>query len=312
MRGLHFPQDRDQQTKPGAKLIAPTGIYPGPASDCSFYPGALNFKFRISLFRSTAGDPMKTRLKEILKTRGFLLGSWLNSGSPVIAEIMAASGLDFVVADAEHSAIDVPQAQALFQAIKAGNPGCVPLVRLPGNSYAENKRYLDAGAMGVIAPLINTAEEARELVRSVKYPPLGERGVGYGRSHGYGFDFDEYMAAANAEIFVCVQIEHVKAVENLEAILALKGIDAALIGPYDLSASMGLTGRFEHPDYLAARKKILDSCRKAGVIAGIHVVQPRPGEVHERVREGFGLIGYSLDITLVGNACREGLKQILG
>jgi 2-dehydro-3-deoxyglucarate aldolase len=247
-----------------------------------------------------------------LKKKETIIGSWINTGSAVAAEIMSAAGFDFLVVDAEHSAVDVPQAQGLFQAIRAGNPDCVPMVRLPGNSYDETKRYLDAGAMGVIAPLINSGAGARELVRSVKYPPAGDRGVGYGRSHGYGFAFDEYMAGANEKTFVCVQIEHILAVEAIDEILSTEGIDAAFIGPYDLTASMGITAQFEHPDYIEARKKILQACNHHGVRPGVHVVQPSAGQVRERTGEGFRMIAYSLDITMLGVACREGLKAIRG
>ncbi len=246
----------------------------------------------------------------MLNERSCLLGSWINTGSAVVAEIMAACGFDFLVVDAEHSAVDVPQAQVIFQAIKAGNPNCVPMVRLPENSYAETKRYLDAGAMGVIAPLINCAHDAKELVRSVKYPPMGERGVGYGRSHGYGFSFNEYMAKANKETFVCVQIEHIKAVKNLGEILSVEGVDAVFIGPYDLTASMGITGQFEHPDYLKVRRNILDECLRNNARAGIHVIEPDPQEAMKRIEEGFSIMAYSLDITMVGNACRQGLEEI--
>lgn len=238
------------------------------------------------------------------------LGSWLNTASPVVAEIMSASGFDFLVLDVEHSAVDVPQAQIIFQAIKAGNPGCFPMVRLSGNTYEETKRFLDAGAYGVIAPLINSAKEAEEFVRSVKYPPQGERGVGFGRSHGYGFNFIQYMETANEETFVCVQIEHIKALENLEEILAVDGINAAFIGPYDLTSSMGITAQFEHPDYLHAIKTIVSKCNEFGVLPGIHVVQPSPDEVLGRIKEGFKMIGYSLDITMIGVASRNGLDII--
>jgi 2-dehydro-3-deoxyglucarate aldolase len=239
-----------------------------------------------------------------------MIGSWINTASPVAAEIMAASGLDFLVLDAEHSAIDFKDAQQLFQAMKAGNPECTPMVRLPGNLYQDTKRYLDAGAMGVIAPLITTGDEARELVRSVKFPPWGDRGVAYTRSHGYGYAFDEYMARANVETFVCVQIEHIKAIENLDDIFSVKGINAAIIGPYDLSASMGITAQFDHPDYIKAVETILAKCKEYKIIEGIHVVQPNPDEVVKRIHEGFSMIAYSLDITMIGNACREGLKKI--
>lgn len=239
-----------------------------------------------------------------------MIGSWINTGSPVVAEIMAAAGFDYLVVDAEHSAVDVPQAQAIFQAIKAGNPNCMPMVRLPGNQYDETKRYLDAGAMGVIAPLINSAEEARELVRSVKYPPEGERGVGYGRSHGYGFAFDEYMQIANEQTFVCVQIEHIKGVEHINEILQVQGVDAAFIGPYDLTASMGITAQFEHPDYIDAVQTILAACQKHQILPGIHVVQPNPEEAVRRIEQGFGMLAYSLDITMLGRACRDGLLAL--
>ena len=249
-------------------------------------------------------------LRQRLERGEILIGSWINTSSSIVAEIMSASGFDFLVVDAEHSAVDISQAQLIFQAIQAGNPGCMPMVRLPGNVYAETKRYLDAGAVGVVAPFINSAEEVRELVRSVKYPPLGERGVGYGRSHGYGFTFQQYMDSANELTIVCIQIEDIRGVENLDEILSEKGIDAAMIGPYDLSASMGITGQFENPSYLAARDKILEKCGKHGIAAGIHVVQPNPEEVFERIDEGFRMIAYSLDITMLGTACRQALERI--
>jgi 2-dehydro-3-deoxyglucarate aldolase len=239
-----------------------------------------------------------------------MIGSWINTASPVVAEIMAASGFDYLVLDAEHSAIDFKDAQQLYQAMKAGNPNCTPMVRLPGNQYQDTKRYLDAGALGVIAPLITTGDEARELVRSVKFPPWGDRGVAYTRSHGYGYAFDEYMQRANDETFVCVQIEHVRALENLDDIFSVKGINAAIIGPYDLSASMGITAQFDHPDYIKAVKTILAKCKEYKIIEGIHVVQPNPAEAKKRIKEGFSMIAYSLDITMIGNACREGLKKI--
>jgi len=239
-----------------------------------------------------------------------IIGSWINTASPIVAEIMSASGFGFLVVDAEHSAVDVPQALQLFQAIKAGNPKCKPMVRLAGNQYSETKRYLDAGAIGVIAPLINTKEEAEELIRSVKYPPEGERGVGFGRSHAYGFDFENYMQKANDETFVCVQIEHIKAVENLDEIFSVKGIDAAFIGPYDLSASMGITAQFEHPNYTRAWTKILEKCKEHNILPGIHIVQPNPEEVKQKIADGFQMIAYSLDITMLGHLCREGLKKI--
>jgi 2-dehydro-3-deoxyglucarate aldolase len=248
--------------------------------------------------------------RERLKNGDVVVGSWINTGSPVVAELMAAAGFDFLAVDAEHSAVDVPQARAMFQAMAAANPDCTPMVRLPGNDYAVTKRYLDAGAMGVIAPLVNSGGEARTLVRSVKYPPLGDRGVGFGRSHGYGFDFDAYMARANDQTVTCVQIEHVDAVRNIDDILAPEEVDAAFIGPYDMTASMGVTAQFDHADYRAALDRVLAACDEHGVAPGIHVVAPEPDQVTARIDDGFRLIAYSLDITMLGTACRDGMSRI--
>jgi 2-dehydro-3-deoxyglucarate aldolase len=249
-------------------------------------------------------------LRQILSSDSYLLGSWVNTCSPVVAELMAAAGFDFLTVDAEHSAIDVPQAEALFRAIRAGNPDCAPLVRLPASDYATTKRYLDAGAAGVIAPLINSAEQARELVRAVKYPPQGARGVGFCRANLYGMHFDEAVASANDQTFVCVQIEHADGVRHIEEILAVAGVDAAFIGPYDLSASLGVTGQFEHPKMIEAKQCILDACRRHGVASGIHVVPPDLDEVVRRFQEGYRLIAYSLDITMLAKACQDGLAEI--
>jgi len=249
-------------------------------------------------------------IRQLLMEDRPVVGSWINSASPIVAELMAASGFDFLTVDVEHSAVDLVQTQALFQAIRSGNPDCAPLVRLAGNSYAETKRYLDAGAAGVIAPFINTAEQAQELVRSVKYPPIGMRGVGFCRANVYGMKLKEAVAVANDETFVCVQIEHIEAVRNIDAILQVPGVDAVIIGPYDLSASMGLTARFDHPEVIEAIDVIGAACRRNGIAAGIHVVQPDIADVVRRYREGYRFIAYSLDITMLMNACIGGLREI--
>ncbi len=239
-----------------------------------------------------------------------LIGSWINTCSPVAAELMAAAGFDFLAVDAEHAAVDVPQGQALFQAIGAGNPWCAPLVRLPDLRHATIKRFMDAGAVGVIAPQVNSAKQAHEVVSAVKYPPLGSRGVGFARANLYGMLLHEAVASANDQTMVCLQIEHVSGVENIEQILGVTGVDAIFIGPYDLSASMGLTGQFDHPVMRAATDRVLDACARHEVAAGIHVIQPDVDEVVRHVDEGYRLIAYSLDITMLLHQCRTALRHL--
>ena len=249
-------------------------------------------------------------IKEKLKKGGTVVGSWINSASPIVAELMASMDFDFLAVDVEHSAVDLPQAQALFQAIQSGNQACAPFVRLAGNTYSATKRYLDAGANGVIAPFINSAAQARELVQAVKFPPEGQRGVGFCRANQYGLTLAEHVSRANEETFVCVQIEHIDAVEAIDDILVVPGIDAVMIGPYDLSASMGRTAQFDHPAVVAAIDRIGQACTRHGVAGGIHVVQPEVDEVIRRHQQGYRFIAYSLDITMLMQACQTGLTEI--
>lgn len=260
---------------------------------------------------STATESvLKPSLRHRMLAGETLIGSWINSGSPIVAELMAGCGFDFLCVDVEHSAVDLPQTQQLFQAIHSGRPDCAAIVRLHGVDYAFVKRYLDAGARGLVAPLVRTREEAALLVQAAKYPPMGLRGVGFCRANAYGLRLADECARANDDIFLAVQIEHIDAVRNIDAILSVPGIDAVFIGPYDLTASMGITAQFEHSDYLAARAAILAACHRHGVAPGIHVVQPSPAEVKARMAEGYRFIGYSLDITMLTTVCTEGLAVL--
>ena len=222
---------------------------------------------------------------------------------------MAGLGFDYLTIDVEHSAADVPQVLQLIHGIRSGNPDCLPFVRTQGVEFFFVKRYLDAGAKGTAAPLVNTRIQAEELVRAVKYPPLGDRGVGYCPANQYGKRLREVFEGANEEVHAIVQIEHIQVVENIDEILCVEGVDGVFIGPFDLSASMGLTGQFNHPNYVAARQSIPDSCRNAGIPAGIHVVEPEPDELEARRSEGFEILAYGLDITMISYASKLGISR---
>jgi 2-dehydro-3-deoxyglucarate aldolase len=247
-------------------------------------------------------------LKKRLKKKELTIGSWLQIGSPIVAEIMAQAGFDWLVVDMEHSAIGIEKTQALIQIIDLA--GCVPLVRLSSNDPVLIRRVMDAGSHGIIVPNVNSADDAVAAVEAVRYPPDGTRGVGLWRAQGYGFDFDKYRKWQATESVVVVQIEHIEGVSNLEAILATEGVDGFIIGPYDLSASLGVPGAFEHADFKAAFRKILQTAKEIDALMGIHVVVPDASVAKEKIKEGYRFIAYGIDTLFLGQSCRKGLREI--
>jgi len=247
-------------------------------------------------------------LKAKLRNRQLTIGSWITLGHSAIAEIMAKAGFDWLTVDMEHSAITIHEAQQLIQVIELS--GCVPLVRVGTNDANLIKRAMDAGAHGVIVPMINTKEDANQAVGAVKYPPQGFRGVGLARAQSYGTNFEGYRKWNETESIVIVQIEHIKAVENLEAILSVKGVDAFIVGPYDISASLGIAGQFAHTEMTSALNKILDTARRLEAVAGYHVVPPDARQVLEKIEQGYRFLAYSIDFLFLGDSCRNGLKTI--
>lgn len=247
-------------------------------------------------------------LKQRIHRKETTIGSWITLGHPSIAEIMAEAGFDWLTVDMEHSAITLAEAQQLIQVISLC--GVVPLVRVGKNEPNFIKRVMDAGAHGVIVPMVNTREDAENAVASVKYPPKGFRGVGLARAQSYGADFEGYRKWNQKESVVIVQIEHIRAVENLEAILSVEGVDGFIIGPYDLSGSIGLPGCFDDPKVTAALKQVRDISRRLDAVSGFHVIPPEPKEVDKKIKEGYRFIAYSLDILFLGNSCRAGLQSI--
>lgn len=248
---------------------------------------------------------MKNPLKTKLQNNQLTIGSWITLGSTNIAEIMAQAGFEWLTVDMEHSVITIDVAQKLIQVIEGC--GVVPLVRVGENNPNLIKRVMDAGACGVIVPMVNTKDQAEAAVNAVKYPPIGTRGVGLARAQGYGFDFDNYAATVNDESVVIVQVEHIDSVNNLEDILSVDGVDGCIIGPYDLSGSLGVPGNFTHPDVLVALKKVENVCEKMNVPLGMHVIEPDYELVIDNVKKGYTFIAFSLDSLFLGTSCREQL-----
>jgi len=194
------------------------------------------------------------------------IGSWIATASPIVAEVMATE-FDWLCVDAEHSPATAADTVAIFQAIKATNPYCTPFVRLRGHDYSAASRYLDMGAVGIIAPLVNT------------------------------------RARANDRTIVVVQIEHKAALTNLESILSVPGVDAAFVGPWDLAASLGRLGSFDFMDKILG--DIVEACVEAGVAPGIHVTNASNEALGDAVRKHFRLIAHGLDTEFIKHGIRK-------
>jgi 2-keto-3-deoxy-L-rhamnonate aldolase RhmA len=247
-------------------------------------------------------------LKQKLRQRILTIGSWITLGHPAVAEIMAQSGFDWLTVDLEHSAITLDQAQQLIQVIELC--GVPPLVRVGENSPYLIKRAMDAGAHGVIVPMVNTAEEAKRAVEAVKYPPAGRRGVGLGRAQGYGFAFERYRDWSRDESIVIVQIEHIEAIRNLSEILAVDGVDGSIVGPYDLSGSMGFPGDFKKPAMRKALHHYEVVSDELGKSKGSHIVHPERKAIKESRQKGYRFLALGIDTLFLGSGCRDIVRML--
>ncbi|ARK09460.1 aldolase/citrate lyase family protein [Fibrella sp. ES10-3-2-2] len=200
-----------------------------------------------------------------------LLGTLVSLPSPELSELLSLAGFDWLFIDMEHGALSINDAQRILQAIKND---CSAIIRVADNNPILIKQALDSGADGVIVPLVNTAAEARQAVESAKYPPLGKRSVGIARAHQYGLQFSEYLQSANQSVAVIIQIEHQEAVDNLDDILSVDGIDGVFIGPYDLSGSMNKLGDVANPVVQQAIRAVKLACSRKSVPVGLFMQQP--------------------------------------
>jgi len=260
------------------------------------------------LFSKGARELQVISLKSKLAKGKLTLGSWITLAHPAVAEIMSRAGFDWLAIDLEHSVITIREAEELIRVVELS--GVSPLVRLSVNDPVQIKRVMDAGSHGVIVPMVNSVSDAEQAVQAVRYPPEGKRGVGLARAQGYGSSFDRYREWINRESVVIVQVEHIEAVDNLEAILSVEGVDGFIVGPYDLSGSLGVTGQFDHPSMKKSMERIRIVGLSSGKAFGIHVIEPNVEELRQRLDEGYNFVAYSLDIRMLDRACRTGLDAI--
>jgi len=247
-------------------------------------------------------------LKDKLKENRLTIGSWITIGHTSVVEIMVSAGFEWLVVDMEHTSIDLATAHSLIATIQAN--GLKALVRVSKNEEVIVKRVLDIGADGIIVPMVKSKEDAKKAIDFAKYPPIGKRGVGLFRAQKYGIGFEEYKKWVNEELVIIAQIEHIEAVKNIEEIITTDGIDGVIIGPYDLSGSMGFPGEYHRKDVKQAITKVLDMCKKHNVPFGFHVIESDPAKLQEKIDEGCTFLAYSLDFFFLGDSARYGKSLI--
>jgi 2-keto-3-deoxy-L-rhamnonate aldolase RhmA len=248
---------------------------------------------------------MVGNLRERLRAGESLIGTMVTLPVPAVAEILADLGFDWLFVDGEHGPLETREILAILQAV-GDRVAC--LVRVPGAEEAPIKKALDLGAEGIIVPQVNTAEQAAGVVRFARYAPAGARGVGLARAHGYGLRFPEYLETANRRVAVIVQAEHARAVENIESIARVEGIDAVLLGPYDLAASLGKMGRIDDPAVTDAFERVTEACQAAGVPLGYFGVTAEA--IRPYLGRGYSLIAAGVDTLFLAGAARRLLAEL--
>lgn len=247
---------------------------------------------------------MRNELKRRLKAGAQVFGSWITVESPMATEMMSAQGFDYFVFDNEHSPLDILQIQTLMQAMRGDSKTC-PIVRPWWNDLVAIKRALDIGAQGILVPWVNTKEQAKAAVDATRYMPKGLRGCGPRRASMFDPD---YLKTADEEILVVVQIETKQAVENIEDICSVEGVDVTYIGPADLSASHGHLGNHAHPDVQKAIDRVYDATKAAGLATGVHEASGKT--IEERIKKGYNFITLGNDLIYMRMGVQNQLRQL--
>jgi len=245
-------------------------------------------------------------IKQKLKAGKATVGTWVNMGNPDVAEQLSMFGFDWLTFDLEHGLMTIPDVQRMMQAMNGAD--CIPLVRVPINEPVYFKWALDTGARGVVVPWVNTREESSRAVRACLYPPQGIRGSGPRRASRYYSDVAKYVESSNENVLVVVMIESQMALDNLDEILSVPGVDAAFIGPDDLSLNLGIFQQRDHPKFKAALARVLDACKEHGVAPGMHCNE---NNINDVLSMGFKFCALNDDdtfMTIGAKSCLQGIK----
>ncbi len=244
------------------------------------------------------------KLKAKLQARRRVVGAFLGLRSPDTAELMSQAGFDFLLIDAEHSNVGPDTTLEMLRAIDRGQ--AAPLVRLAETSAANVQWALDGGAEGILFPRIRTVDEVREAVALCRYPPDGIRGLGPGRAGGYGVNMLDYAATANQKVMVMIQIETLEAVEHIDAIAAVPGVDLLFVGPGDLSQLLGFPGEMHHPRILEIGRQVRSACQQHAVHFGILALQEEPLAYWQE--QGAQFFATGTDSLYLSQSCRKALR----
>ncbi len=251
---------------------------------------------------------ISSALKKQFRSRSRLFGGWLSIGSPEIAAIFASARGDFIGIDIEHTTISLPVAQAIIRACHEHRRACLP--RIYEGNVEDMRRLLDAGADGVIVPQVHSPGQIRMFRDNMKYPPEGSRGFGVAAAHSYGRRFEEYVSGANDSLSLVIQIETIAGVENVENILAEPGVDGVMVGPYDLSGSLGVPGKLDHPSVVEACDRVIDVCARRGVSCGMHLIYPTAEQVRQHFSRKFTFLILGSDILNLWKRTEETDRMI--
>ena len=248
-------------------------------------------------------------VKRVLSRGGIALGTMMfEFPTTGVARVAAAAGADFAIFDMEHTGWSIETIRMLMSTSRAAN--LVPMVRVPAAQYHLISRPLDVGAMGIMVPMVASEADARLVVQSGKYPPVGRRGAAFGVAHDdyQSGDLGATLRSCNDEVFLIAQIETTDGLESVEKIAAVDGIDCLWIGHFDLTNSMGIPGQFTHPRYLAAVERIVETTRRHGKAAGFMVASVEQGR--ELLAKGFRILAYWGDLWIYQQGLRQGLQGL--
>ena len=235
-------------------------------------------------------------LRERVLNKELLVGTFLNLGSSLTAEIAGRAGFDWLLIDLEHGAGNRQELLYQLQAIES--TPAVPFVRIAWNDPIRFKQILDLGASGIMVPYVQTADEARRAVAAMRFPPAGNRGVAVmNRACAFGPGFDEYFTTASSNLVTILQVETAETIRNVEQIAAVEGADVLFVGPMDLSVGLGIAQQWNHPDLRAALSKVVNACKKFGKAAGMIVMNE--GQIEQALADGFTMLAYSSDSAVV-------------